>query len=191
MAASNKLPYSQNSRWFWSIMKHYNKSITRKDQFHSGMFPKLWFLLTFITCYISCSWHHGRRNYTWWRHQMETFSALLSICAGNSPVTGEFPSQSQVTRSFDVFFDLYLNKQFIKQSWGWWFETPSRSLWRHCNEHTPRIMHPFLPPSLLSWGGISPFRHRAITWIYDNVLGRKILAFKYNRTCQDYVYVKS
>ena len=39
-----------------------------------------------------------------WRHQMETFSALLAICAGNSPVTGEFPTQSPVTRSFDVFF---------------------------------------------------------------------------------------
>ena len=39
----------------------------------------------------------------WWRHQMETFSALLAICAGNSPVAGEFPAQSLVARSFDVF----------------------------------------------------------------------------------------
>ena len=39
---------------------------------------------------------------TWWRHQMETFSALLAICAGNSPVPGEFPTQRPVTRSFDV-----------------------------------------------------------------------------------------
>ena len=62
-----------------------------------------------------------------------TFSALLAFCAGNSPVTGEFPTQRPVTRSFDVFFDLRLNKQLSKQSWGWWFETPSRSLWRHCN----------------------------------------------------------
>ena len=45
---------------------------------------------------------------TWWRHQMETFSALLALCAGNSPVPGEFPSQRPVTRSFDVFFDLRL-----------------------------------------------------------------------------------
>ena len=45
---------------------------------------------------------------SWWRHQMETFSALLALCAGNSPVTGEFPSQRPVTRSFDVFFDLRL-----------------------------------------------------------------------------------
>ena len=46
---------------------------------------------------------------TWWRHQMETFSALLVICGGNSLVTGEFPSQSPVTQSFDVFFDLCLS----------------------------------------------------------------------------------
>ena len=65
---------------------------------------------------------------------MEIFSALLALCAGNSPVNGEFPSQRPVTRSFDVLFDLRLNKQLNKWSWGWWFETPSRSLWRHCNE---------------------------------------------------------
>ena len=50
----------------------------------------------------------------WWRHQMETFSALLAICAGNSPVTGEFPTQRPVMRSFDVFFDLRLNKLLNK-----------------------------------------------------------------------------
>ena len=61
-------------------------------------------------------------------------SALLAICAGNSPVTGEFSAQRPVMRSFDVFFDLRLNKRLSKQSWGWWFETPWRSLWRHCND---------------------------------------------------------
>ena len=64
---------------------------------------------------------------------METFSALLAICAGNSPVFGEFPAQRPVTRSFDVFFDLRLIKQLSKQSRGWRFETLSRQLWRHCN----------------------------------------------------------
>ena len=55
---------------------------------------------------------------------METFSALLAICAGNSPVVpGEFTAQRPVTRGFDVFFDLRLNKRLSKQSWGWWFET--------------------------------------------------------------------
>ena len=69
----------------------------------------------------------------WWCHQMETFSALLAICAGNSLVPSEFPAQRPVTRSFDVFFDLCLNKRSSKQSWGWWFETLSPPLWRHCN----------------------------------------------------------
>ena len=41
---------------------------------------------------------------TWWRHQMETKSALLALCAGNSQISGEFPSQRPVTRSFGVFF---------------------------------------------------------------------------------------
>ena len=71
-----------------------------------------------------------------WRHQMETFSALLAFCAGNSPVTGEFPSQRPITRSFHVFFDLRLNQQMSKQWRRRWFETPSRSLWRHCNDMT-------------------------------------------------------
>ena len=50
-----------------------------------------------------------------WCHEMETFSALLAICARNSPVTGEFPTQRPVTRSFDVLFDLRLNKRLSKQ----------------------------------------------------------------------------
>ena len=64
---------------------------------------------------------------------METFSALLAICAGNSPVPGEFPAQKPVTRSFDVFFDLRLNKRLSKQWWGWWFGTQLFPLWRHRN----------------------------------------------------------
>ena len=70
---------------------------------------------------------------TWWRYQMETFSALLAICAGKYPVPGELLAQRPATRSFDVFFDLRLNKRLSKQWWGWWFETISRPLWRHCN----------------------------------------------------------
>ena len=63
---------------------------------------------------------------------------VTDLCAGNSPVIVELPhkgqcSQRPMTHSFDVFFDLCLNKQLSKQSWGWWFETPLCSLWRHCN----------------------------------------------------------
>ena len=77
----------------------------------------------------TCKWN----LFPWWRHQMEAFSALLAICAGNSQVTGEFPTQRPVTRSFGVCFDLWPNKRLSKQSWSWWFETLSRPLWRHCN----------------------------------------------------------
>ena len=82
-----------------------------------------------------------RFPHTRWRHQMETFSALLAICAGNSPVPGGFPAKRPVTRSFDVFFDLRLNKRLSKQSWGWWFETLPRPLWRHSNELAPTGSH--------------------------------------------------
>ena len=55
---------------------------------------------------------------------METFATLLAICAGNSQVAVEFPTQRQVTQIVDVFFDLRLNERLSKQWWGWWFETP-------------------------------------------------------------------
>ena len=77
-------------------------------------------------------WHMSTTS--WWRHQMETFSALLAICVGNSPVPGEVPAQRPVRRNFDVFFDLRQSKRVSKQWWGWWFETPSCPLWRHCND---------------------------------------------------------
>ena len=78
---------------------------------------------------------------------METFSALLAICAENSPVPGEFPAQRPVTRSFDVFFDLHPDKRLSKQWWGWWFETPSHSLWRHRNV----LYSSFCAPARIRW----------------------------------------
>ena len=72
---------------------------------------------------------------TWWRQQMETFSALLAFCAGIFPTTGEFPAQMAVTQNFDVFFDLRLKKRLSKQSRRRWFETPLRSLWRQVRPH--------------------------------------------------------
>ena len=93
-------------------------------------------LLAFFMKERSCFSIH-----VWWRHQMETFSALLAICAGNSPVTGEFHAQRRVTRSFGVFFDLRLNKRLSKQSWGLWFEAVSHPLWRHCNADVCPLTH--------------------------------------------------
>ena len=95
---------------------------------------------TMLTSHRRGLWRSNQNNFkrsaeifAWWRHQMETFSALLAICAGNSPVSGELPAQRPVTRSFDVFFDLRSNKRLSKQWRGCWFETQLCPLWRHRN----------------------------------------------------------
>ena len=66
---------------------------------------------------------------------IKIFSALLSLCEGNPPVTDGFPSQRPVTWSFDVFFHLHPNKRLNNQSRCRWFEWPLCSLWRHCDVH--------------------------------------------------------
>ena len=99
----------------WSISMH-DDVITWKH------FPRYWPLVWGIHRWPVNSPRKGQ-----WR-----VSALLAICVWTS-VTGEFPTQRPVTRSFVVFVDLRLNKRLSKQSWGWWFETPCRSPWRHCN----------------------------------------------------------
>ena len=80
---------------------------------------------------------HNSHNITKSHNTTKNYNTItrIGVSAGNSPVSGEFPSQRAVTRSFDGFFDLYLNKRLSKQSRPWWFETPPRSLWRHCNEN--------------------------------------------------------
>ena len=90
--------------------------------------------------YIVCKTYVQRRLFSGFRIVImmtlsngNLFRVTGPICVGNSPVTREFPSQRPVTRSFDVFFDLFLNKRLSKQSWEWWFETPWHSLWRHCS----------------------------------------------------------
>ena len=70
-----------------------------------------------------------------------------SIFRVTGPLCGEFTDS--VTRSFDVFFDLRLNKRLSKQPWGWWFETPSWSLWRQCNEDVQEYMHIIWGPGYL------------------------------------------
>ena len=71
-----------------------------------------------------------------WKHFPRYWPFVRGI--HRSPV---IPSQRPVTRSFDVFFDLRLNKRLSKQPWGWWFDTQSCSLWRHCNgNHKDRMI---------------------------------------------------
>ena len=114
---------------------------------------------------------------------METFSALLALFVGNSPVTGEFRSQRPVMRSFHVFFDLHLNKQLSKQQRRRWFQTPSRSLWRHCNvgrigDTITSLLHHNISPGhseLINCDRVTPYndiglgehclgRHQVISW---------------------------
>ena len=107
---------------------------------------------------------------SWWHNQMEAFSSLLALCAGNSPVTGEFPSQRAMTRSLGVFFDLRLNKLLSKQSRRQWFETPSYSLLRHCDDHKRRI---YVSPSRMFLYSISIYYHSLL----DVTLLRPIIQF--------------
>ena len=67
---------------------------------------------------------------------MEIFSALLAFCAGNSLVTGEFPAQRPVTRGFDVFYDLRLNKRLSNNR-------EAGDLWRHRGHYDVTVMHDF------------------------------------------------
>ena len=126
----NILSNSGDTNWNWlpgpAKTSVENKGKYRYQYFSVKIACRLWMDLTYHPlCHTDTAW---------WRHEMETFSALLSLCEGNSLVTGEFPSQMPVTRSFDIFFDLRPKKQLRKQWVRPWFETPScSSLWRHCN----------------------------------------------------------
>ena len=154
-------PFKLSSTWF---------------SYHQGYLQRIISSLglryDFLLSDLEQTWSHEISRRTWWHHQMEMFSALLALCARNSPANGEFPAQRPVTQSFDVCFDLRLNKPLSKHSWGWWFETPSRSLWRHCNGDpkcyllvrdpltlkTPEVGTQRLP--LLTWGGACRHPHR-------------------------------
>ena len=129
-------------------------------------------------------------THPWWRHPMEAFFALLAFCAGISPVTGEFPTQWPVPRSFDIFLALRLSKRLNKQSKRRWFKTPSRSLWRHSNDydnsisikntiHAPYytacwvlLTHVCVSGLGHHWltNGLAPVTQQPITWTNDGLL---------------------
>ena len=99
---------------------------------------------------------HLERWLSWWCHQMETFSALLAICAGiyQSPVN--FPHKGQWRGA--LIFSLicsWIQCGWGKQWWGWWFDTPSLPLWRHYNV-------------ILKHGRIN---HTVFWWLFRLVLG--------------------
>ena len=113
---------------------------------------------------------------------------VTCLCAGNWPVTGEFPTQRasnaenvsiwwrhhdvwltthcmMKARLSDVFFDLCLNKRLSEQSWGWWFEMPSCSLWRPCNEvGLPTLRKGIFLGCCHSWVGSNHIEERILFW---------------------------
>ena len=115
----------------WDLKKHTWKLVVS----NSGefvIFQNKLSICIYLMIYLPWLWAPVL-DMSWWRLLMGMFSALLALCVWNSPVTGEFPSQIPVTRSFNVFFDLRLNEWLSKQSRDWWSETPSYPLWRHSN----------------------------------------------------------
>ena len=132
---------------------------------------------------ISCQHNVPQSTTPWWRHQMETFSALMAICAGNSPVPGEFPTQMPVTRSFDVYFDLRLNKRLCKQSWGWWFETLLCPLWRHSNAPSRLLV-------IVSTSRTNEFSQEMAFWFEFNWICPWWFSWQYVNRCQAIIRLK-
>ena len=96
-----------------------NIYIYRNPQFYSN------------THFAKCIWSENSHDgVIKWKH----FPITGHLC-GEFTGPGDFAHKGQRRGAFDVLFDLRLNKRLSKQSWGWWFETQSRPLWRHCNSN--------------------------------------------------------
>ena len=120
------------------IFLHRNNVLNREKSFCSRTQFALWWACLMDTCLRKVS--YSTRD----AFDLAFIPSMMTSSNGNTfRVTGplwgeftgpgEFPTQRPVTRSFDVFFDLRLIKRLSKQTWGWWFETPSWPFWRHCN----------------------------------------------------------
>ena len=119
---------------------------------------------------------------SWWRHQMETFSTLLALCAGNSPVTGEFPAQRPVTRSFDVFFDLRLNKRLSNNC-------EAGDLRRHRTHYDVIVMFIRIPLSLQNSRGPGFLPVKGWRFPWDKEFRKKLRSGKL-RTIPSYMAMK-
>ena len=111
----------QHSQGSWQarrnlIIWQYSWQIWFREWMNNDMHMKMWHVIIYSCLYMpNFNDDLAESPLSWWRHQMETFTALLILCAGNSPVTGEFPSERPVTRSFAVFFDLRLNNAWVSE----------------------------------------------------------------------------
>ena len=102
-----------------------------------------------------------------------TTSSNGNIFRVTSLLWGESTSQRPMKRSFDVFFDLRLNKRLSKQSRHRWFETPSCSLLRHCDVFFEN--HPLTwtssegiqTPSTKTRGSIAIASTQNLSWMFE------------------------
>ena len=81
---------------------------------HVGQDIRRWYTNDEVRTFLNSTSHRYSTIKAMVMSSIGNISALLAVCAGNSPVTGEFPTQRSVTRSFDVFFDLRLKQQLSK-----------------------------------------------------------------------------
>ena len=113
---------------------HSSNKLCWKKVAEKGCLSKFGSLLGWVLCYWRVIFPPCTHSMTWWSHQMETFSVVLGLCERNPSAIGGFPTQRPATWSFDVFFELRLNRRLSKESRRRWFEMPLHSLWRHCND---------------------------------------------------------
>ena len=107
----------------------------------SSILPGNCKILKYIQLMIFCSingWSPNTETIMMTSSNGKIFRVTGHLCG---EVPGEFPAQRPVTRSSDVFFDRRPNNRLSEQWWGWWFETLSSPLWRHCNGWSKHIRH--------------------------------------------------
>ena len=121
-----------------TIMKLMNKHTLPKRKFRIlipliSFYEAMWKWTIYTSRWVGIPMRFTEQNHDdviKWKHFPRYWPFVRGI--HRSPVNS--PTQRPVTWSFDVFFDLRPNKRLSKQSWGWWFETPSHPLWRHRND---------------------------------------------------------
>ena len=117
--------------------------------------------------YLHRLWNYGLDITKYWYMMTSSNGNIFRVTGplcGEFTGTGEFPTQRPVTRSYDVFFDPRLNKRLSKQTWGWWFETLSSSLWRQCND----ILGASRTSHVLSYGHIDNVNVMSSLWKHKN-----------------------
>ena len=84
-------------------------------------------------------------------------------------------------------FDLRQNKWLSKQSWGWWFETLSCPLWRHCNDDicTVLIGDVAFKMNETSWNKLQNISWvRVVSYFFRQVYVHFKLRYKFMKQCE-------